>query len=128
MKKYFISLILVLMLFICPIAGYSGTAVGEQSQPVQVSQENNLNPAIDTGLPTVTPQQAEDKAARIVMNMHKSAAKVAPYWTVLIFIIAGFIGIFIREVRTYALGAIIGLVLIVFGPQLIGLFLYFIHS
>jgi len=80
--------------------------------------------AIDTGIPTVTPEQAVSKFKRIVLSIHDLATNISPYLTLLIIIIGGTLGILIKSARGTILWAIAAMLLILWGPQLIGLFEY----
>ncbi|SFH34448.1 hypothetical protein SAMN05660649_04833 [Desulfotomaculum arcticum] len=78
-------------------------------------------PAIDTGIPTVTPEQAVDKVKRIVISIHNSAVEISPYLTLLIIVIGGILGILIKSARAAILWAIIAMLLILWAPEIIGL-------
>jgi len=81
-------------------------------------------PAIDTGIPTVEPEQAVNIAMRIVMSIHSLAVDISPYLTLLIIIIGGILGIILTSARGMVLWAVVAMLLILWGPQLVGLFEY----
>ena len=82
-------------------------------------------PEISTGIPTVTPEQAVSKAQRIVMNIYDSAVELSPLLTLSIFVIGGTVGVIYREARKLVLWSILGLLLILWAPQLVGLATYY---
>lgn len=111
---FIIALIILAITFITP--GYC-------TQP----QEQQLvagMPAIDTGIATVDLEQAVNKAVRIVMSIHSLAIDILPYSTLLTIIIGGILGIILKPVRVTILWAVFAMLLILWGPQLVGLVEY----
>jgi len=97
-----------------------GYCVQTQEQKPVVGQ-----PAIDTGIPTVTPDQFIDKFKRIVLGIHDLAVNISPYLTLLIVIVGGVLGVIIKSARVAVFWAVIAMLVILWGPQLVGLFEYF---
>lgn len=82
-------------------------------------------PAIDTGIPTVTPDQFIDKFKRTVLSIHDLAVNISPYLTLLIFIVGAILGVVVKSARVAVLWAVIAMLVILWGPQLVGLFEYY---
>ncbi|MBM7854965.1 hypothetical protein JOC37_001345 [Desulfohalotomaculum tongense] len=116
---YRLSIMLVLSMF--AVLCFAAQGYCEETG----ATEEVLVPAIDTGIPTVTPEQATGKFKRIVMSIYGSAVEVSPLLTLFIFIVGGTIGVIIKDARKPVFWAIVGMMLVLWGPQLVGLFLYY---
>ncbi|MCF8010045.1 MAG: hypothetical protein K9L17_04655 [Clostridiales bacterium] len=89
---------------------------------LQCSQtDNNLQPVINAGIPEITPDQVLTFITGIVTQFYDFAAELSPQVTLFIFIIGGIVGIFLNEAKKAVLWAIIGMLLILWGPQVISL-------
>jgi len=76
---------------------------------------------ISAGLEEVTSDDFTAKMGRIASAIYQDVAKIAPMLTVVVIVIGTVIGIFWREARMSVAWSILGLLLILWAPQLVGL-------
>ncbi len=103
-RLFIISLVLVVVL-----TAFGGIAIAAEA------------PEINTGLPTVTSDQFIDKASRIVASIYQDAKDISPLITLGIVVVFGILGIFFQKARETILWAVISMLLILWGPQIISL-------
>lgn len=105
--------------------GTQGTYVAENIQ-----KDAQGLPVIDTaaGLPTVTEEMAVQKVWRIVGRFYNMAAQIAPHITLGVLVIGVLAGIVFETARNMIKWAILGLVVILWGPQLLSLFINLVSA
>lgn len=79
------------------------------------------SPNIGTGLPVVTSEQFTAKVWRIVSAIYQDARQISPMLTLGIVSICAIFSIFFKAARSMILWAVAGMLLILWGPQLIAL-------
>ena len=79
------------------------------------------NTGISAGLEEVTSDEFTAKMGRIAEAIYQDVAKIAPMLTVVFIVIGTVIGIFWREARMSVAWSVLGLLLILWAPQLVGL-------
>jgi len=85
-------------------------------------------PDISAGIPQVTTQQAEAKAYRVFNAIYGLVLNVAPGFTLICLIVAALLSIFFREARRAIVIICAVLILIVWGPELVGWFVHILQS
>lgn len=78
-------------------------------------------PDVGAGLPTVTSDQFTAKANRIVAAIYKDARQISPMLTLAVVTICAVLSIFFHKARQMIIWAVIGMLIILWGPQLISL-------
>ncbi|MEW6697314.1 MAG: hypothetical protein AB1341_08200 [Bacillota bacterium] len=85
------------------------------------AESTSTMPDISTGLPIVTSEQFTAKASRIVAAVYKDAREISPMLTLAVITVCGILSIFFQKARQMILWAVVGMLLILWGPQLISL-------
>lgn len=85
-------------------------------------------PDISYGIPTVTTQQAVAKADRVYAQVYDLVSAVSPGMTLIIVIAALFLSIFFKEAKKAIVFAGGALILVMWGPQIIGWFMQVLRS
>lgn len=75
---------------------------------------------ISTGLPTVTPDMFVSKINRMTDSIYGMARGVIPGISVVAIVIAFILGIVFREARNIVAWSLIGLIVVLWAPQIIG--------
>ncbi|MCR4443256.1 MAG: hypothetical protein NUV48_14070 [Peptococcaceae bacterium] len=118
-KKLVVWFCLIAFVFLV-CSAFAGPVLA-QNESNFIKKDSQGLPVIDTGsgLPTVTEDQVVKKAYRVVGSFYNMVAQIAPHITLGVVIIAAIAGIIFESARTTIKWAVIGLVLVLWGPQIV---------
>lgn len=115
----YVGLLLVFIILLAVMA-VPVLAVDNTGQQDNLSIDNPAKGDISQGLPEVTPEQFSGKINGIAGEIYGMAANVIPYISVAVIVIGTIIGIFIEKARMAVLWAILGLIGVLWAPQIVG--------
>ncbi|NYE57130.1 hypothetical protein [Carboxydothermus ferrireducens] len=118
--RYISLLVIFIMLFTLmavPVLAEDNTS---QTTQQDLNIDNPAKSDISKGLPEVTPEQFSGKINGIAGKVYGVAANIIPYISVAVIVIGAIIGIFIEKARMAVLWAILGLIGVLWAPQIVG--------
>lgn len=132
----FLGLVFIL-LFAGPVfAVPDGTQDAQTTENLEQTGDSHIQkdaqglPVINTGtgLPPVTEDMVVKKVWRMVGRLYNMVAQIAPHITLGVLVIGVLAGIFFESARNMIKWAILGLVIILWGPQLLSLLINLISA
>ncbi|SHE98669.1 hypothetical protein SAMN02745218_01220 [Desulfofundulus australicus DSM 11792] len=112
--------------------------------PVLADQQTNIQPAATpgaqsmaqgepqqggfAGVQPVSPEEVAGKVGKIVDRVYSMAGNIAPKITVLVLIVGGLLLALFKEARKVIIWSIVGLILVLWAQQVVGLIIGLMNS
>ncbi|AEG14421.1 hypothetical protein Desku_0821 [Desulfofundulus kuznetsovii DSM 6115] len=100
----------------------------DQQSNVQAVTQGSSQQGGFAGVQPVSPEELGGKVGRIVDRVYSMAGDIAPKITVLVFIIGGLLLALVKEARKVIFWSIVGLMLVLWAPQIVGLIIGLMNS
>jgi hypothetical protein len=122
-------LIAALLVFAAPVLADQQTNTQPAATPgAQSMAQGELQQGGFAGVQPVSPEELGGKVGRIVDRVYSMAGDIAPKITVLVFIIGGLLLALVKEARKVIFWSIVGLMLVLWAPQIVGLIIGLMNS
>ncbi|MGB9825376.1 MAG: hypothetical protein ACPLRU_01775 [Desulfofundulus sp.] len=127
--KVVLLAVAVLLVFAVPV-------LADQQAGTQPAAAPGAQPAVQgssqqggfAGVQPVSPEELGSKVGRVVDRVYSMAGDIAPKVTVLVFIVGGLLLALVKEARKLIFWSVVGLMLVLWAPKIVGLIISLMNS